>query len=133
MAISPQHPAVVLRSHYTHLRWMLVVALIAVVGLTAGLVLVATDDDSGFGGAAATRISAPALPGGLRYDGGPEEGSRGAVSPVAPPAGVRPDGGPEEGTASLTITARGATAVGSQSLRGGGSAQSIPEGRTGPR
>ena len=118
MAISPQHPAVVLRSHYVHLRWMLAVALIAVVGLTAGLVVVATDDNRGFGSETAVRESAPALPGGLRYDGGPEEGTRGAVSSTAPPvAGVRPDGGPEEG-ASLSMPAPGASAVDSQSVRG---------------
>ncbi len=81
MAISPQHPAVVLRSHYVHLRTLLIVAMIAVVGLTAGLVLVATDDDPAFGGASATRSSLPALPGALRYDGGPEEGSRVIATP----------------------------------------------------
>jgi hypothetical protein len=40
--------------------------------------------------------TAPVQPG-TRYDGGPEEGTRGAItSPVAP--GTRYDGGPEEGT-----------------------------------
>ena len=40
--------------------------------------------------------TAPAQPG-TRYDGGPEEGTRGAItSPPAP--GTRYDGGPEEGT-----------------------------------
>ena len=41
--------------------------------------------------------TAPAQPG-TRYDGGPEEGTRGAITspPVAP--GTRYDGGPEEGT-----------------------------------
>ncbi len=34
---------------------------------------------------------------GVRYDGGPEEGSRGLGDLVAPNPG-RPDGGPEEGT-----------------------------------
>jgi hypothetical protein len=34
---------------------------------------------------------------GIRYDGGPEEGSRGTSSDLAPNPG-RPDGGPEEGT-----------------------------------
>jgi hypothetical protein len=36
---------------------------------------------------------------GARYDGGPEEGTRGIVS--APHPGVRYDGGPNEGTAAL--------------------------------
>jgi hypothetical protein len=35
--------------------------------------------------------------GGVRYDGGPEEGSRGSFSISSAPTG-RPDGGPEEGT-----------------------------------
>jgi hypothetical protein len=40
--------------------------------------------------------TAPAAPG-TRYDGGPEEGTRGAITaPVAP--GTRYDGGPDEGT-----------------------------------
>jgi hypothetical protein len=34
---------------------------------------------------------------GLRFDGGPEEGSRGPLT-VTPPADTRFDGGPEEGT-----------------------------------
>ena len=34
---------------------------------------------------------------GVRYDGGPEEGSRGSFSISSAPTG-RPDGGPEEGT-----------------------------------
>jgi hypothetical protein len=40
-----QHPAVVLRSHYQHLRALLAVAMIAVVGLTGAVVILATDDD----------------------------------------------------------------------------------------
>ena len=32
--LSTQHPAVVLRSHYQHVRALLAVAMIAVVGLT---------------------------------------------------------------------------------------------------
>jgi hypothetical protein len=41
--------------------------------------------------------------GGIRYDGGPDEGTRG-VAParaVVPAQGTRYDGGPEEGTADL--------------------------------
>ena len=45
-AISPQHPAVVLRSHYMHLRTLLAIAMIAVVGLTVAVVMLATDDRS---------------------------------------------------------------------------------------
>ena len=42
-------------------------------------------------------IASPPVAPGTRYDGGPEEGTRGAItSPVAP--GTRYDGGPDEGT-----------------------------------
>ena len=44
---SPHHPAVVLRSHSRAVRALLAVAMIAVVGLTAAVVIVANDDDTG--------------------------------------------------------------------------------------
>jgi len=37
---------------------------------------------------------------GIRYDGGPEEGTTGIVPP-GPAAGIRYDGGPEEGTSAV--------------------------------
>ena len=43
-AVPTKHPAVVLRSHYTHLRALLAIAMIAVVGLTAAVVILATND-----------------------------------------------------------------------------------------
>src|SRR5262249_47433488 len=87
-AVPTHHPAVVLRSHYNALRALLAAALIAVVALTAPVVILADANDTD-GGTAATR----ALPlsasngvsqGGVRYDGGPEEGTRGpnAASPT---------------------------------------------------
>ena len=45
--------------------------------------------------------------GDTRYDGGPEEGTRGVVATRQP--GVRYDGGPEEGTAALTQRSAPAT------------------------
>ena len=45
----------------------------------------------------AAEIAPAAITPGLRYDGGPEEGSRGLGDLTAPNPG-RPDGGPEEGT-----------------------------------
>jgi hypothetical protein len=42
----PTHPAVVLRSHYNHLRALLVAAMIALAGLTAAVVILATDDET---------------------------------------------------------------------------------------
>jgi hypothetical protein len=51
---------------------------------------------------AAVSKSAPAaqqqLPAGTRFDGGPEEGTRGLAAQPQLPAGTRFDGGPEEGT-----------------------------------
>jgi hypothetical protein len=95
-AVPSQHPAVVLRSHFNQLRALLAVALIALIGLTVALVIVAGNEDQ----ASHTSTVAPggrlnyeqqlrmfgftprqaardALPG-TRYDGGPEEGTRGA-------------------------------------------------------
>jgi hypothetical protein len=69
-------------------------------------------------GATDTAPIAPLAPG-TRYDGGPEEGSRGAIAePVAP--GTRYDGGPEEGT-------RGGIAEPVAPSQGG-----IDESRSGP-
>ena len=45
-AVPQQHPAVVLRSHYNHLRALLIAALIAVLGLAGAVVIVANDDDT---------------------------------------------------------------------------------------
>ncbi|HEY2602841.1 MAG TPA: hypothetical protein VGI67_14890 [Thermoleophilaceae bacterium] len=90
-AISSQHPAVVLRSHYRQLRGLLAIACIAVVGLTVAVVILATGNQasSSQSTASATQVSATAATAdtgarldhrGLettRYDGGPEEGTRG--------------------------------------------------------
>lgn len=98
--VSSTHPAVVLRSRYQLMRSMLAVAMIAVVCLAGSVVFLAIDDD-GAGSSGATPAAAqqplPSGPNGTtRFDGGPEEGTRGAL--VAPPL-TRFDGGPEEGTA----------------------------------
>jgi hypothetical protein len=85
-AIPAQHPAVVLCSHYTQLRALLAIAMIAVVGLTAAVAILATNDDRDTSASSATQVSAPG-PAETRYDGGPEEGSRGVVPARQP--GVR--------------------------------------------
>jgi hypothetical protein len=85
-AIPAQHPAVVLCSHYTPLRALLAIAMIAVVGLTAAVAILATNDDRDTSASSATQGSAPG-PVETRYDGGPEEGSRGVVPARQP--GVR--------------------------------------------
>ena len=133
-AIPEQHPSVVLRSHFKIVRAMLGVAIVAVVGLAIALVVVANDTENvtgttsakpvesinygGFNPATGRPDSAPlpqqeaqAPPATTRYDGGPEEGSRGPVkdysqnsatgdsarTPAQAPD-ARYDGGPEEGT-----------------------------------
>jgi hypothetical protein len=48
-----QHPAVVLRSQYRHLRALLVIAMIAVIGLSVAVVILASED------ATSAPISAP--------------------------------------------------------------------------
>jgi hypothetical protein len=96
--ISTQHPAVVLRSHYLHLRALLAIATIAIVGLTiAVVVLAATHSGNATIASHATSVTSPARSATTRYDGGPEEGTR-APAAVQQPATIRYDGGPEEGT-----------------------------------
>jgi hypothetical protein len=117
-AIPAQHPAVVLRSHYNHLRALVAAAMIAVAGLTVAVVILANDSDQVSGTSVARPIESlnygdfnPATgrpdSTSTRYDGGPEEGTRGAVPARQP--GVRYDGGPEEGTAALTQRSAPAT------------------------
>jgi hypothetical protein len=130
-AIPAQHPAVVLRSHYRQLRALLAIAMIAVVGLTAAVVILAGDGDEvtgtssarpiesinygGFNPATGRPDSAPLpqrqaqAPSATRYDGGPEEGSRGVV-PAQPPS-TRYDGGPEEGSRGAVSSGAPANAV----------------------
>ena len=94
--IPRQHPAVVLKSHYKAVRALLAAALVAIVALAAAVVILANDDD--------VKVSAQPnahqqqiLPPGTRFDGGPDEGTRGIqAAPTAP--GTRFDGGPDEGT-----------------------------------
>jgi hypothetical protein len=102
-AIPTHHPAVVLRSQFNWLRALLVIAMVAVVGLAAAVVILATDEDRD-----TSTGSAPAQQAGIRYDGGPEEGTAALIQRSAPATfdpnsiksapGVRYDGGPEEGS-----------------------------------
>jgi hypothetical protein len=108
--IPKQHPAVVLRAHYDAVRALLVAALVTIVALAATVVILADDDlDTTVSIAPksaqvlqpGTRgIQPQALPPGTRFDGGPDEGTRGLAAQAQPqlPAGTRFDGGPEEGT-----------------------------------
>jgi hypothetical protein len=93
--LSTQHPAVVLRSRYQQLRALLAVAMIAVVGLTVAVVVLATQDD---------RLQSAVSPGSiavtpaLRTDGGPEE------SAVANTLGAQqPSGHPDESAVAHAV------------------------------
>jgi hypothetical protein len=81
--VPTQHPAVVLRSHYRHLRALLAIAMIALVGLTVAVVSLATDDGA-TSAASASPVSAAAdgpryihSPG-QRYDSGTADRTRGS-------------------------------------------------------
>jgi hypothetical protein len=96
-----QHTSVVLRPHFKPAQTLLAFAMAAVLALGAGVVILANDADQ----VASTNRAAPAvqqsqtqLPAGIRFDGGPEEGTRGLAAQPQLPAGTRFDGGPEEGT-----------------------------------
>ncbi len=102
-AVPEQHPAVVLRSHYQHLRALLVAALIAVLGLTATVVIVANDGNEA---TVSTNTPAPAIEyGGTGATGVPQSAPLpqrrldGAVDTAPAP---RYDGGPNEGSADIT-------------------------------
>ena len=98
--IPSQHPAVVLKSHYKAVRALLAAALVAIVALAATVVIVANDSDTKASSAPishqaqAAQQQAP----GVRFDGGPDEGTRGISTGAGLPAGARFDGGPDEGT-----------------------------------
>ena len=98
--ISPQHPAVVLRSHYTQLRALLAVTMIAVLGLAAAVGILATNG----GGSVTVRAASPVAATGskpldVRYDGGPEEGTRGTYGRPLVASPYLYNGGHDEGQA----------------------------------
>jgi hypothetical protein len=112
-AVPTQHPAVVLRSHYRQLRALLAVAMIAVVGLSAALVIVADDETTST--RPASPVSAPTEPAdgpryihppGQRYDPGP----RGTV-PTQPRESVPLPARKLDGSTDTPPTKKGRTAV----------------------
>jgi hypothetical protein len=133
-AIPRQQPAVVLRSHFNQLRALLAVAAIAVAGLTVAVVILANDSDEvsstsaakpveeirygGFNSATGRPESAP-LPQlehplqsrieGTRYDGGPEEGTRGIVPAPQPSVSPETEIKNEAGTAAAIGQSSGGT------------------------
>jgi hypothetical protein len=99
--IPRQHPAVVLKSHYKAVRALLAAALIAIAALASAVVILASDNDSATPSAqpaAKTAIQEQQLPAGTRFDGGPDEGTRGISTGAGLPPGARFDGGPDEGS-----------------------------------
>ena len=128
-AVPSQNPAVVLRSHFNQLRALLAVALIAVIGLTVAVVIVANDENQGsttssaapigyikYGGfnpATARPESAP-----LARQEHPLQSRVGTTQPVAPSTGSRYDGAADDGTSGLkdysmnSATGDGASAEG---------------------
>jgi hypothetical protein len=110
-AVPTHHPAVVLRSHFNWLRAFLAIAMVAVAGLAAAVVIVATDEDRDTSAGSAARVTPTSPNAGTRYDGGPEEGTaalnqRPPVATFDPNSikqapGVRYDGGPEEGSRGI--------------------------------
>ena len=121
--IPAQHPSVVLRSHFNLVRTLLVIAMAAVVALAAVVVILANDEDQVSGGTASARpiesinyggfnsatgrpaaapvVQQQAQTPGTRFDGGPDEGTRGLAAQPQLPAGTRFDGGLDEGTRGL--------------------------------
>jgi type II secretory pathway pseudopilin PulG len=98
--IPAQHPSVVLRSHFKLVRGLLALAMVAVIALTAAVVILANDDDQVTTATKAAPVAQQQVqtPAGTRFDGGPEEGTRGPASQASAPVTTRFDGGPEEGT-----------------------------------
>jgi hypothetical protein len=108
-AIPAQHPAVVLRSHYRQLRALLAIAMIAVVGLTAAVVILAGDGDEVTGTSSARPIESINYGGFNPATGRPDSAPLPQRQAQAPSATTRYDGGPEEGTAALTQRSAPAT------------------------
>ena len=135
-AIPRQHPGVVLRSQFNQLRALLAVAMVAVVGLTVAVVILATDTDQVASTSSAKPIESinygdskyvnpstgyptaitPRPEAGTRPDSGPEEGISGATTARQPSvaAGTRPDGGPEEGISGATTARLPSVAAGTR-------------------
>jgi hypothetical protein len=78
-----QHPAVVLRSHFVLVRGLMAAAMVAVVALAVAVVILATAANEVAGAPSAAPLPQHQLDSPTdtrRYDGGPEEGTRGRAS-----------------------------------------------------
>jgi hypothetical protein len=98
------HPrAQVLDLRFRFRTWLAVAAAIAAVAIPTALVISGGDDQ-------AQSLDSSAATSGLRYDGGPDEGTRGSSATAS---GIRYDGGPDEGSRGL-ISTQGATGSSSE-------------------
>jgi hypothetical protein len=94
--IPQQHPAVVLRSHYRHVKALLAVAMLAVAALAVAVVLLATNPDDP---AHAASQGVGAAPGHVDKISAQTTERRAAFHGKGTPP--RYDGGPAEGTVGL--------------------------------
>jgi hypothetical protein len=94
--IPQQHPAVVLRSHYRHVKALLAVAMLAIAALAVAVVLLATDTNDP---ARAASPGVGASPTHVESIGAQTMERRAAIHGKASPP--RYDGGPSEGTVGL--------------------------------
>ena len=107
---------VVTRSRYAHLRAFLAIALVVIAGLTAAVVILATTGEGTTTQVIKPVVIVPTYPvDGVRYDGGPEEGTAALniapASAIAAAGGARYDGGPNEGSAAANIAPASAGAA----------------------
>jgi hypothetical protein len=94
--IPQQHPAVVLRSHYRHVKALLAVAMLAVAALAVAVVLLATNPDDPARAASQGVGAAPA-----RVDSISAQSTERRASVHGKGTPLRYDGGPAEGTVGL--------------------------------
>ena len=91
--IPRQHPAVALKSHFKAVRALLVVALVA---LAATVAILATNDTDT--NVSIAPKSAQVLQPGARFDGGPDEGTRGPQTDAPSASPLSSDQAPDEGS-----------------------------------
>jgi hypothetical protein len=97
-AVPDQHPAVVLKSHFNALRALLAVALIAVIGLTVAVVVLAANDGTDASAGSVTHVIAPSTV-------GPDE-SRTADAITSGQGGSASSGGPDESVVANAVSGR---------------------------
>ena len=98
--IPAPHASIALQSHGKLDRTLVVVAIAAALALGAGVPILAGGADQVASPIRATPVvqHQPQTQPGVRFDGGPDEGTRGLSAQSALPPGTRFDGGPDEGT-----------------------------------